>query len=194
MSIPDTPSARHLTVAADFAAVADQVTDWNAPSPVPEWTALDVVSHLITWLPPVLEQFADLSMTKDPAKTGADVPAAFRNHSESVQDILDNSSLADRKVATGPFAGSTVSEMIDRIYTSDVFMHSSDLARSTGVHAHLDPGYCEMLLLGMTEIEDLLRSSGQYGPAFQVSEEASAEARLMAFCGRDPEWTSPLHD
>ncbi|HLV55581.1 MAG TPA: maleylpyruvate isomerase N-terminal domain-containing protein, partial [Actinotalea caeni] len=45
------PAERHRRVAAGLAAVAAQVTDWDAPSPVPQWRARDVVGHLVEWFP-----------------------------------------------------------------------------------------------------------------------------------------------
>ena len=55
-------------------------------------------------------------------------------------------------------------DAVDRFYTSDVFMHTWDLARATGQDDRLDPQTCAELLAGMEPIEELLRSSGQYGP------------------------------
>ena len=57
---------------------------------------------------------------------------------------------------------------VDRFYTSDVFMHTWDLARATGQDERLDPQTCADLLAGMEPIEELMRSSGQYGPAVPV--------------------------
>ncbi|MGW1681651.1 hypothetical protein [Saccharopolyspora sp. NPDC002376] len=42
----------------------------------------------------------------------------------------------------------------------------------------------------MKQIEQLLRDSGQFGPAVPVSDGASAWDELMAFIGRDPAWPS----
>jgi hypothetical protein len=38
-------------------------------------------------------------------------------------------------------------------------------------------------------MEQMLRDSGQFGPAVPVAEGASAQDKLMAFIGRDPAWT-----
>ncbi|NHB84556.1 hypothetical protein G7085_07850 [Tessaracoccus sp. HDW20] len=46
-----TIAIRHAELAARFAAIAEGVTDWDALTPVPEWRARDVVTHLVTWLP-----------------------------------------------------------------------------------------------------------------------------------------------
>ncbi len=40
----------------------------------------------------------------------------------------------------------------------------------------------------MTGIEELLRSSGQYGPAVPVDDDADPVTRLVGFIGRDPAW------
>ena len=51
------------------------------------------------------------------------------------------------------------------IYTSDVFMHRWDLARATGQDETLDPDKCAAMLEGMLPMDEVLRQSGQYGPA-----------------------------
>jgi hypothetical protein len=45
------------------------------------------------------------------------------------------------------------------------------------------------MLAGMADIEDMLRSSGQYGPPVPVAESADPVSRLMGFIGRDPGWS-----
>ena len=99
--------------------------------------------------------------------------------------------LLDGPDTTTPFKHPYVGEMplpdaVDRFYTTDVFMHTWDLARATGQDERLDPQTCADLLAGMTEIEELLRSSGQYGPPVPVPEDADAQTRLLGFIGRDP--------
>jgi uncharacterized protein (TIGR03086 family) len=77
---------------------------------------------------------------------------------------------------------------VDRFYTTDVFMHAWDLARATGQEPGLDPDLSAELVAGMEPIDDLLRSSGQYGPRVPVPDDAPAQDRLAAFIGRDPGW------
>ena len=45
---------------------------------------------------------------------------------------------------------------------------------------------CADLLAGMEPIEELLRSSGQYGPRVPVPDDADVQTRLLGFIGRDP--------
>ena len=67
-------------------------------------------------------------------------------------------------------------------------MHAWDLARATGQPVALDEDECAALLEGMLPLDDLLRSSGQYGPRVPVPDDASAVDRLVGFIGRDPAW------
>jgi uncharacterized protein (TIGR03086 family) len=77
-------------------------------------------------------------------------------------------------------------DAVDRFYTSDVFMHTWDLARATGQDERLDPQACADLLAEMAPIEELMRSSGQYGPRVPVPDDADVQTRLLGFIGRDP--------
>jgi hypothetical protein len=47
---------------------------------------------------------------------------------------------------------------------------------------------CAEMLAGMEPIDELLRSSGQYGPAVPVPDDADVQTRLIGFIGRDPKW------
>jgi hypothetical protein len=67
-------------------------------------------------------------------------------------------------------------------------MHTWDLARATGQDDRLDADFCAQMLAGMEPMEQVIRSSGQYGPRIPVSSDADAQTRLLGFIGRDPEW------
>lgn len=82
-----------------------------------------------------------------------------------------------------------LAQAIDQFYTSDVFMHTWDLARATGQDDQLDQDECARLLAGMEPIEELMRASGQFGPRVPVPDSADAQTRLLGFIGRDPDWT-----
>ena len=91
---------------------------------------------------------------------------------------------------TNPHVGELpLDRAVDRFYTSDVFMHTWDIARATGQDDRLDPLFCGELLAGMEEMKAAIRSSGQYGSQVAVPDGADVQARLLAFIGRDPSWT-----
>lgn len=181
-----TPAEQHRTVAAGFADQIAGVTNWAAPTPVDGWTARDVVGHLVEWFPDFLAA-GGVELPAGP--TVADDPsAAWATQSAAVQELLDGPSADDS--FTHPMAGThRLTDAIDRFYTADIYMHTWDLAASAGRVADLDPAFATRLLDGMADIEDMLRSSGQYGPAIPVPADADPVTRLIGFIGRDPAWT-----
>ena len=60
--------------------------------------------------------------------------------------------------------------------------------RATGQDDRLDPDFCAELLGGMEQMEQVLRSSGQYGARVEVPGNADTQTRLLGFIGRDPFW------
>ena len=184
MSLPNDPAERHRAVAGDFTARVVGVTDWDAPAPVDGWTARDVVGHLVEWFPDFLRSATGLELDRGPA-VSVDPVAAWQVHSDAVQRVLDG------PLAATPFDHQYVGTMplpaaVDRFYTADVFMHTWDLARATGQDERLDPETCADLLGGMQGMEEVLRSSGQYGPAVPVPGDADVQTRMLGFIGRDP--------
>lgn len=174
-------AARHRQFAAAFQNSIQATRDWDAATPVPEWTARDVVFHLVTWLPPLLRDSSDVRLPD--RDRGEDPAVVWREHASAVQQVLDDGK-AGRALSAGPFAGQPLDATIDRIYTADVFMHTWDLAAASGLSADLDPEYARQLLVGLRPIEDMLRESGQYGPARTTASDDPAR-QLMAFVGRD---------
>jgi uncharacterized protein (TIGR03086 family) len=180
---------RHRRYAGAFTDLVRGAGDWDAPSPVSEWRARDVVDHLVTWLPGFLAGDG-VELPRGPA--AADDPvAAWAHHADAVQAILDDPGTEDRTFANRHLGELPLADAIDRFYTTDVFMHSWDLARATGQPVPLDEAESAALLAGMEPLDDLLRSSGQYGPRVPVPDEAPAVDRLMGFIGRDPAWQPP---
>ena len=188
MSLPESPAARHEAVAGEFSRLVDRTTDWSAPAPVDGWTAVDVVDHLVSWFRGFLSAGG---VELPPGPAAADDPlAAWQHHAAGVQGLLDER--GDEEF-THPYVGPhPLSRAVDQFYTSDVFMHSWDLARATGQEPRLDEDYAGQMLDGMRPIEAMLRESGQYGPAVPVPDDAPAVDRLMGFVGRDPAWR-PAH-
>jgi uncharacterized protein (TIGR03086 family) len=179
----DRPAERHRQVSADFTARVLGVSDWDAPAPVPGWRARDVVAHLVEWLPGFLVTATGLELEHGPSAQD-DPVAAWQVHTDAVQHLLDGPD------AETPFRHPFVGEMplpeaVDRFYTTDVFLHTWDLARATGQDERLDPRACAALLAQMEPAEELMRSSGEYGPRVEVPADSDAQTRLLAFIGRD---------
>ena len=189
MTIPAEEAARHREVAGHFSSLVRGTASWSAPAPVEGWTAGDVVDHLTTWLPGLLESVGATLPAVEPAVE--DRVTGWNAHVCGVQSLLDDPASRDLIVHSPHFPEMSLTQMIDRLYTTDVFLHSWDLARATGQDDRLDAAHCADLFAGMEPLEEMLLASGQYGPRVVVPEDASAQDRLIGFIGRDPGWTPP---
>lgn len=182
------PADRHRSIGGTFADRVYAAENWDARAPVAGWTARDVVRHLVEWFPPFLTGGTGITMPAG-ARVDDDPVAAWQHHYDAVQALIDDPATAGR-VLTNPHIGEVpLDQAIDRFYTTDVFMHTWDLSRATGQDDRLDDQFCAHLMVGMESMDDLLRSSGQYGARVAVPADADAQTRMLGFIGRDPFWT-----
>lgn len=177
-----TVAERHRLLADQFLSVAEGVQDWDAQTPVKEWTNRDVVEHL-GWLP---EMLAGMGVTLDVPRRD-DPVEQLRAQTAVVQDLLDGPD-ADRVVETGMMGQLPLAQVIDQFYNFDLFAHAWDLAKGSGQQIELDEEYAAGAHRGMSAMGPALQESGQFGPPQPVADDASAQDRLIALIGRDPGW------
>jgi uncharacterized protein (TIGR03086 family) len=182
------PAERHRQIAGTFTDRVRHVKDWDAATPVPEWTARSVVRHLVEWLPGFLAAGSDVQPQPGP-DVDDDPAASWAAHCGWVQALLDDPGSAQRMLENRHIGSLPLDRAIDQFYTTDVFMHTWDLARATGQDDRLDADFCAHLVDGMEAYEDVIRSSGQYGPRVATPPGSDAQTRLLGFIGRDPFWT-----
>lgn len=184
LSIPE----RHRTVTADFTGLVDRVADWDAPAPVADWDAREVVRHLVEWLPGMLAGGSPVRL-EVAASVDDDPVASWRQLSEQVQSLLDDPATSGLTYRSQMFDDMSVPAVIDQFWTPDVYMHSWDLARASGQQIDLDPQFATGLRTGMEQMGPALRESGQFGEQQPIPDDADEIDRLIAFIGRNPRWT-----
>ncbi|NIH80262.1 TIGR03086 family metal-binding protein [Amycolatopsis viridis] len=182
---PNSPAEQHAHDAGRFTELVESASagDWARPAPVAGWTALDVVKHLVEWSRAFLR---GAGIELPALDVGADPRAAWKQHAADIQAILDDPA---GRVLSNPHTGDKpVDQAVDQFYTGDVWMHTWDLAKALGREPDLGQERCAAALEAMRPMEEILRGSGQFGPAVPVAEDASAQDKLIAFIGRDPGW------
>jgi len=187
MALPEDPAERHRQIGGRFTQRVQGTRDWDVPAPVAGWSARDVVRHLTQWLPAFLSGGAGITLASGPP-VDQDPVAAWQVLCDAVQALLDDPATGGRVLANPHTGELPLDRAVDQFYTTDVFMHTWDLARATGQDDELDAGFCAQLLAGMEQFEDAMRSSGQYGARVAVPAGAGPQARLLGFIGRDPYW------
>ena len=188
MDTAQPPAEEYREIGGRFTRLVEGVPDaagWDRPAPVVDWTARDVVRHLVEWFPGFLHAGAGVELPTGPP-VDDDPVAAWRTFSNGVQALLDDPASADLVVRNRHIGDVPLPRAVSQFFTADVFMHSWDLARATGQDETLDPERCAVMLQGMEPMDELLRSSGQYGPRVEVPADADPQTKLLAFIGRDP--------
>jgi uncharacterized protein (TIGR03086 family) len=188
MALGESPAERHRNIAGTFTDRVLGVASWDTPSPVAEWTARDVVRHLIDWTTAFIANGTGIELPRGPS-VDDDPVSAWRVHSDGVQALLDDRATAHRELTHPRIGRLPLESAIDRFYTADVFMHTWDLARATGQDDRLDPDYCAELLAGFEQLDErILRKPEVFGPRVEVPADADIQTRLIGFIGRDPSW------
>lgn len=174
--VSDTFGARVREVPADA---------WELPSPCAGWSARDIVRHLVEWVPPFLHDGAGIEIPEGPS-VDLDPVGAWTNLAAAIQAILDAPDIADRRFEH-PQAGShRLDDAIAMFILGDVLIHTWDLARATGLDEKVDADEVAGMLDGLEPLDEMLRSSGHYGPRVEVDDGAGSQDRLLAFLGRRP--------
>jgi hypothetical protein len=127
-------SARFETVAAAFTVRVEGVSvdAWERPAPCDRWVARDVVRHLVEWLPGpgfLLGTFGVETGPISPMDT--DPAAAWAVVRDGIQHALNDPSIATRVEDCGPPGRLLLEDAVDMTCTSDVLIHTWDLARAT---------------------------------------------------------------
>jgi uncharacterized protein (TIGR03086 family) len=177
---------RFNVVADAFSRRVDNVPDaaWDNPAPCEGWLARDIVRHLAEWVPGFFSAVAGVPFPTLPS-VDTDPVGAWSGLRNALTTVLSDPAVAGR-VFDAPMGRMSIEQAIDMIVTGDVFLHTWDLARATGLDERLDPVQAQNMFDGMQSMDEILRSSGQYGPKVAVPDDADAQTKLIAFIGRDP--------
>ena len=181
------PADEHRRIAGAFTTTVEGTPpgSWDRPAPPEGWVARDVVRHLVEWFPAFLQNGAGITLPAGPS-VDDDPVGAWRTQTEAVQALLDDAGTAEWEHDLPHIGRMALEQAVDMIYTGDVFLHRWDLARATGQDERLDPEKCAAMLEGMLPMDEVLRSSGQYGPRVYVPDDADVQTKLLAFIGRRP--------
>ena len=177
---------RYRTLADAFEAkvAAVRPDEWSNPSPCEQWTARDVVGHVVDVHGMMLRPLR-IELAGEPAV--ADDPlGAFRAARADLEAVLDDPSRADTEY-DGAFGRTTVAATVDQFMGFDLAVHGWDLARATGQDETIPPAEVDRVLgfverLGTQTMQD----NGVIGPEVAVPDDAPAQDRMLGLLGRDP--------
>jgi uncharacterized protein (TIGR03086 family) len=179
--------------APQFEAASRSLTDvldgvpqdsWSAPSPCPDWSARDVLAHLIDTQRAFLSgQGVELGPAPD---VDADPAAAWRDHAQRVREAIADDDLTT-KAFDGFFGPTTVGATFAQFYVWDMVVHRWDIARAAGHEVALTDDELDRIEQGADGFGEALYMEGICRPAVQPPADADRQARVLARLGRSAE-------
>jgi uncharacterized protein (TIGR03086 family) len=167
---------------------AVELHQWSNQSPCDEWTARDVVEHVVDMH---LAMLHPLGHHADDVPTVAHDPlAAFTSARASVLDILNDPDLAHAMVDM-PSGYMTAAQYIDSVLSDDLPLHGWDLAKATGQDDTIDPSDVEQIWATINALpEEMLVAFRApdvkiLGPEVKIPANAPLQHRLLGALGRD---------
>jgi uncharacterized protein (TIGR03086 family) len=182
---------RHRRACAGFTGVTHRVdpTQWRSPTPCREWDTRAVLEHVIgihEYL--LLRPLGVRAHRPDDDPVGRWVATA-----EAINAVLDAPELLEG--SRDYFDGATRSpRAVLPALTTDVVVHTWDLARAIDTSAHLDEELCRWVFDHVSARREAHSESGLVAPAVQVADDASVQDRLVGLFGRNPAWQPPVED
>jgi uncharacterized protein (TIGR03086 family) len=176
-------SQRYRNLAESFTARVESVPDdrWEAQTPCEEWTARDLVQHVVD------SSGLFLGFVGQPAPQGPPVAqdplGAWVAARDAVQAGLDDPAIADREF-DGLMGRSTYAKAVDKFLCTDLLLHGWDLARATGGDETMDPDEVRKVFDALRSFGDALRSPRAFGPALEPPPGADEKTQLLAYAGR----------
>lgn len=178
-------STRYARLSGMFAEKIAAVGDdqWSNATPCAEWTARDLVGHVVStqgmFLGFVGEETGEVpSVDNDPLGAWNAVRAV-------VQGNLDEPARATAEF-DGFFGRTNFETAVDRFLCIDLIVHGWDLARAAGLDERIDPDDVARVQRAAESYGEAMRSPQVFGPAVEPPDGADDQARLLAFLGRTP--------
>lgn len=186
-AMTETISDRYRRRSALVAATIDAVPPaaWAAQSPCDDWTARDVVRHLVD----TQGMFAGMvgrELEPGPA-VDEDPGGAWAAANGQTQAALDDPELAAVEF-DGVTGRSTFAAATDRFLSLDLVAHRWDLATAAGLDAtipEVDLAAAEEAVAALAgEVGAMMRQGGAFGPELTPPADADRQTKLLAFLGR----------
>lgn len=173
--------AYYRRAAASTAAVLERVPEdqLDAPTPCDRWTIREIVQHMKDNSDGMLDRIGKKSTVDELAASHDEVLAAW-----------DDPEVLDRKFELAGF--DIDGRSVVAINFADVLVHGWDIARAAGFDVTFDEDLISAAVKVTSRFPENLRGpDGPFDHPHPVAEDASSRDRMLAYLGRDPEWSAP---
>lgn len=173
----------HLQAVEGFSRIVGQADGrWHQPSPCTNWDAGQVVEHVIG--------FHDVLILR-PLNAKPERPR--EGHAQrwlvtipAIASVLRDAS-EDRRMEAPESKPIDLVRLLPML-TTDVLVHTWDLAAAIGVDPVLDLEACIVSYERVRCNKEHLMASGMFATPVPVADDVDIATKLIAFLGRDPAW------
>lgn len=176
---------RYTRLADAFEARVEAAADerWSDPSPCEGWSARDVVAHVVNSQRGLLSRFegreiAPMADDEDPKEAWRTTYPAFKAAIADAENM--------QKLVPGPMGDMPAEFMVGRFLSTDVLVHTWDLARAVGGDERIDEEAAAQALKGLQPMDAMIRQPGIFGEKVEAPEGADVQTQLLCFLGRRP--------
>ena len=189
MSVPSSLRRADDGFAAVLALVGDD--QWTLPTPCDAWNVRQLVGHVVcgSAMATAIAHGADRNAAI--AMLGRDLladdpVAAYREVLDAQAAAFDDAGLLTRRCAHP--AGDVTGAQLLAFRTSDLLVHTWDLAMAVDVPATLDPELVDEVWHALGPMRTFIGRTGVYGrgPSGTLPDDAALEDRLLDLTGRRP--------
>jgi uncharacterized protein (TIGR03086 family) len=169
---------------------------WDDPTPCPNWTARQVVAHVVNEQRRVLATVrntepkslhgvpvVEMGVIPEPA-ADADLAAAWREIGAGLVEAIDDPACSDAQLPT-PVGFLRFADTVGAL-SEDVLIHSWDLARGTGGDERLDEEAVAHVFEKFKPMDEALRQPWAFGPKVLPPAGADLQTEFLCFVGRRP--------
>jgi uncharacterized protein (TIGR03086 family) len=167
---------KHVLDGFDARVQAAPADAWGNQSPCAEWKARDVVVHVANNLRRVS------GGTLPEVAEGDDIAGAWNATRDATLAMVASADLS--ATAQGPFGPMPLEDLLGRIISSDVLVHTWDLARAVGGDETLDAAAVTGAYSGLKPLDGMIRRPGLFDAKADAPAGADEQAEFLAFLGR----------
>lgn len=162
-----------------FTTVVQEATDWSAPTPCSDWSAADLVNHVVDTERDFLTGHgADLGERP----TGAP-DEVWASHLAGLVPLLGDNRFWKRQVDSH-FGPTTPGRLLEQFYAFDLIVHGWDLGASQGRPTTFTDIDMDTIEQSFEAFGPAMYSEGVFLPPVEPPADADRQTRLLARMGR----------
>ena len=165
----------------DAAVRAVAPDQWGTQSPCEQWTAHDLVTHVVENHRGVIASVR--GGESEPLGAGEDPKLAWENATRAIREITGDPEAVGREI-DGPAGKMPVGQIIGQFMAMDVLVHTWDLARTIGADEHLDEEAVRRAYEGLKPMDEAIRQPYVFGPKLEPPAGADIQTEFLYFLGR----------